>query len=127
MARKPAPLADLHPLARDPFARLHQALMEGHRVGATDVWFEPFEVYRSPEDQEAAFKRGVSKARAWQSAHQYGLAVDFVPYPWHWRPGPHWDYLKGQAERVGLICPIAWDRPHVEHPAFATMKRALRR
>lgn len=37
-------------------------------------------VYRSPEEQEEIFKKKppVTKARAWQSIHQYGLAFDIV-------------------------------------------------
>lgn len=34
--------------------------------------------YRSPEEQELEFKKGASKARAWQSYHQYRLALDIV-------------------------------------------------
>lgn len=37
-------------------------------------------VYRSPEEQEELFKKRpvVTKARAWQSIHQYSLAFDVV-------------------------------------------------
>ena len=35
-------------------------------------------IVRSNEEQTAAFVRGVSKARAGESAHNYGLAVDVI-------------------------------------------------
>lgn len=55
---------------------------------------EIFEAWRSPQRQDWLFEQGRSKpghivtnARAWQSWHQYGLAVDFAFYrggKWSW-------------------------------------------
>lgn len=90
-----------------------------------------FETYRDPVEQELVFQEGRSKARAFQSAHQFGLAVDFVPFTdgkWHW-PDVNdgvWDTLRVEATKLGLRNTIEWDRPHVEHPAFASVRRALR-
>lgn len=36
------------------------------------------EFYRSPEKQNDAYARGASRARAGQSAHQFGCAVDII-------------------------------------------------
>lgn len=116
-------LGALHPIARDAFERLAAELE------ATTI-FRVFETYRSPEDQQKALARGVSKAKPWQSAHQYGLAVDFVPYGadgWTWEvPVAMWLQLATRAPRYGLICPIKWDKPHVEHPAFGAVRKAFK-
>ena len=41
--------------------------------------FELFTTHRTPDKQHDLFMRGgVTRADAWQSAHQYGLAADFV-------------------------------------------------
>lgn len=52
-------------------------------------------VVRSWDDQNAAYVRGVSKAKAGESAHNYGLAVDLV----HGTKG--WDLSKRQWDIVG--------------------------
>lgn len=70
-----------------------------------------------------------TKARAWSSAHQYGLAVDFVAYrdhKWSWDAGEDWDFLADQAREEGLAVPYRWDRVHVEAPAFTRVLGALR-
>lgn len=57
--------------------------------------------YRSPEDQDAAFKRGASKARAYQSPHQYWLAVDIIHASKGWEAPPRfWTDLVASGEVV---------------------------
>jgi peptidoglycan L-alanyl-D-glutamate endopeptidase CwlK len=83
--------------------------------------------YRSNEDQEKLYKQGrstkgnkVTNARAGQSFHNYGRAIDFVPV----RNGESsWDdtasYLK--AQRIGKefgLRPISWELPHLEDSNF---------
>jgi peptidoglycan L-alanyl-D-glutamate endopeptidase CwlK len=83
--------------------------------------------YRSNEDQEKLYKQGrstkgnkVTNARAGQSFHNYGRAIDFVPV----RNGESsWDdtasYLK--AQRIGKefgLRPISWELPHLEDSSF---------
>ena len=120
----------VHPVAQKAFAALQRACVEDFAAGKTRTFFRPFEAYRSAEDQEAARARGASKAKAWQSAHQVGLAVDFVPYSasigWNWDENADYAYLRAAARRFGLDVPITWDRVHVEHPAWAELKAALR-
>lgn len=112
----------LHPLMRTPALRLASAL-EGTPL-------RPFETYRSPERQDMLFRQGTTQARAWQSPHQYGLAIDFVPYidgRWTWDVDTElWMKLSTTAASVGLVCPIHWDRPHVEHIAFLAIRKAWR-
>lgn len=110
----------LAPVAASAFKALADDL-------ARDTPFLPFETFRSPEDQQDAKARGTSKAGPMQSAHQFGLAVDFVPFidgNWTWHVSEVlWDTLTMRAEAHGLSTPIAWDRAHVEHPAWKLVRR----
>lgn len=119
-------IGDLHPIMRAPVTALLSNLsMSGHR-------FALFEGYRTPERQEALYAQGrtkpgavVTHARSWESAHNFGLAVDLVWFEngqWSWDAKHPWDKLGDFAERYGLVQPIRWDRPHIEHPAYAEMK-----
>lgn len=146
--------ADLHPVARQQFSNLEDRLMIGYWSQKTKTLFRPQMGYRSPEVQDGLYAQGrtkkgdvVTKARGWESAHQFGLAVDFVAWVieadqigtnlrtgrlssdygvWSWSDEHDWKYLKEQAELVGLTVPIKWDRPHVQHPAWETLRARLR-
>ena len=108
-------------------------LEQAYRSGASPTLFKPFEGYRDPQQQLALVKRGVSKARPWQSAHNYGLAVDYVALSdpkslssWSWDNGHDWDGLRVVATNLGLICEvIEWDRPHVVSPIWCSIRRQL--
>lgn len=87
------------------------------------------EGYRSPERQEMLTALGghVTRARAFESRHQYGLALDAAPLlngklviserdPWAWQA---YQALGEEAERVGLIWGGRWklrDYGHIEAP-----------
>lgn len=106
-------LANLHPAVRFKYYELAKMLE------ADGLPFFLFEGYRSPQRQdELALKvPAVTNARAWQSAHQVGLAGDFVGVingAWSWRDDLPWGELKIRARRLGLDVPIRWDKPHVE-------------
>lgn len=95
--------------------------------------FEMFEGYRSPmrQHQLNLDTDKVTKAGAWQSAHQYGLAADFAgrsidKRDWTWAKDLQWEFLKREAERVGLAVPIVWDRGHVMHPGFNAIRAAYK-
>lgn len=45
--------------------------------------------YRSGPEQDALFAQGVTKARAGQSAHNFGAAVDVVHYGFYWDLTPN--------------------------------------
>lgn len=119
----------VHPIALPLFVRLHMELQTAFSEGATRTQFGIFETYRTPERQEYLFKKKKTKARAWQSAHQFGLGVDFVPLTstgdWSWTDEHDYPFLKATAERIGLLVPIAWDRVHVQHPAFQEIRGRL--
>lgn len=79
--------------------------------------------YRSPEEQDAAHERGVSKAHAFRSPHQYFEAVDIVHKTLFWDPPPaFWDDLNAASQvierkfKVSLTCGYnwGWDMAHVE-------------
>lgn len=122
-------LAKLHPKARQPFELLALRLEDGFKAGHTKTWFRPFEGYRSPERQLQLLNIDkTTKAGPWQSAHNYGLAVDFVPWDpadqkWHWRENADWAFLDRSVQnRPQLSRPISWDRPHVEHHIWTMIR-----
>lgn len=126
-------LEALHPAVHDKFVHLSDLLVTWRAAGKLHSTFACFETYRTPEDQQEAYARGVSKARAWQSPHQYGFAADFValdgdePGKWSWSDKHDWNGLKAAARFVGLDCPITWDRPHVQSPLWVEARAGLRR
>lgn len=124
----------IHPKARRSFQLLEEDLLRGFLVGETPTWFRPFEGYRAPSRQLDMLNNKTSKALPFQSAHQYGLAVDYVGFVakggtvriamptgtgrWTWDASLDWHYLDVAAGRQGLDRSISWDRPHVEHPLW---------
>lgn len=128
--------AHIHPKAVRSFQLLEEDLCRGFLTGETPTWFRPFEGYRAPERQLEMLTNKTSKALPFQSAHQYGLAVDYVGFiggkqtghtriaaptvggRWSWDASLDWDYLDAAARRQGLDRSITWDRPHVEHPLW---------
>lgn len=128
-------LTNLHPIMRDLVVRLCLHLEADFTSALTLSKFQLFEGYRSPERQHELFTdgRSTTKADAWQSAHQYGLAVDFAGRVnglngevWSWNPQIDWAHLRMRALEVGLDVPLDWDKGHVEHPHFKILKRRIR-
>ena len=123
----------LQPFAIAPFVRLQTLLSQAYEEQKIGVLFMPFESYRTPHRQDKLKRdpRQVTKAGPWQSAHQYGLAVDFVPYHlkgrigWSWEDEEPWGELKQMATACGLRVPLTWDRAHVVHPAYDKVRKAL--
>lgn len=120
-------IADLHPRMIQPVTDLLADLKAGHIAGEVETAFDLFEGYRDAKRQALLFKQRVTKAKPWESAHQYGLGCDIVPFvdgQWSWG---HHDYeaLRVAAERHGLQVPITWDRCHVVHPLFTNIQRIL--
>lgn len=89
-----------------------------------------FETWRSPARQHYLLLKmpRVTEVQPWQSAHQYGLAVDFAGYTrggdWTWDvPSSTWRALRAQADKVGLVVPApSWDPGHVEYVAWADLR-----
>ena len=76
--------------------------------------------------QLAATIGGVTRADAWQSAHQYGLAADFVRKidgQWSW--DGDFSVVKSVAEKYGCVVPMSWDPGHVESLDWRDLKKHL--
>ncbi len=72
--------------------------------------------YRSPAEQDELFRRGATKARGWQSPHNYGLAVDyhFEKYGWN-VPGSWWKFGDDVARAAGLETGLSFgDANHLQ-------------
>lgn len=110
--------------------RVADLLYDLDQVMHTQNW-QIFEAFRHPARQAWLLENTTStKAGPWQSAHQYGLAVDLVPRPagkWSWDAGIHWDLMKKAAVSHGLRVPISWDKAHVEDARWPNVRRAARR
>ena len=122
-------MALIHPMVYGAFDRLRRDLDSMFVLGRTEYRFEVFETYRSPQRQQELFVMGSTKAVPFKSAHQFGLAVDFVPKvdgKWSWEvPSQSWADLRAAALRVGMDAPISWDRAHVEHPLFNKVRQTM--
>lgn len=107
------------------------SLMIGIRTD--DIPLNVYEGARSPGRQQelydvgrdpklAHYGRTVTRAKPYQSAHQYGLAADLVFYVgghWTWeepRRG-QWDRMQMLAHKAGLVT-LSFERPHVQLPGF---------
>lgn len=118
----------LHPRTRTAFQELAIDLQYQFDKEYTKTNFRAFEGYRSVTRQRRLFKSipQVTQADAWQSAHNYGCAVDFVAWSndlkWSWDNSHDWAFLKKRAELFDLRVPITWDRGHVEHPYWQEFK-----
>ena len=120
----------LHPKFKGVFKILKERLITGYEAGLTQTRFEVFETFRSFERQDYLFTTGTTKARGGQSAHNFGLAVDFVArvhnrtkdgfeMAWSWSLHHDWEFLKKVATEVGLenqSKSLRWDKPHVQVP-----------
>lgn len=142
MQRDTYRITDLHPIMSAPVQAVVTALRTRvFETGGLKFKLEVFEGYRSPIRQNYLFSQvpPVTKARAWEGAHQYGLSVDFagiqihttgaiIPNKWVWPEATHpcWGELKSLARRFGLDVPIDWDKGHLEHPVFPQLRKLLR-
>lgn len=124
-------LALLHSEMEGPVRALADDLALAYQTGQAEFLFEVFETYRSLDRQARLLAKGTTKAPPGKSAHNFGLACDFVPFisqadatalgvkhGWYWPSATHsdWNLLGDLASTHGLIQPISWDRPHIEHP-----------
>ncbi|MEI6212355.1 MAG: M15 family metallopeptidase, partial [bacterium] len=108
----------LHPFVREAaWETLHACISCG-------LSFRIFEGFRSQARQTALFAQGrttpgniVTYAKAGNSYHQYGLAVDVVGWvsgQWTWdRPQSEWMTLHAIARSYGLE-PLNFETPHLQ-------------
>ena len=115
-------LSKLHPVMRKAAEKLQKALDQ------ESIPMKAFEAYREPERQAHLYAKGrtapgpkVTNAKAWESYHQYGLAVDFVRFEqgnWNWndttpKQKKQWDRFHELARDLGLE-PLSFEKPHVQ-------------
>lgn len=130
---KPDTIADLtllHPIAVSQFQELYKKLLADFKSKKTYSEFHPFETYRTAQRQRQLFKSTprVTHADAFESAHQFGLAVDFIPKTkgnFNWANSEDWGYLHEAAISVGLSRPISWDKGHIEHPIWKKISKLI--
>lgn len=98
-------------------------------LSAAGVPLKLYEAARSPFRQAELFSLGratgsrgktVTKARAWESFHQFGLGADYVFFidgRWTWEEPEDgmWKEYQIRAARLGLRV-LSIERPHVELP-----------
>ena len=115
---KPMERTDDIELLRPEFRQTLRLLAD--RLAAAGSPLRVFETYRHPARQWYLYNQKASKAQAWQSAHQYGLAADFAGHindHWTWDlPERVWQQLTEMANDVKLARPITWDLGHIQHP-----------
>lgn len=116
---------NLHPSLERPLGQLRAELA---RVG---IGVKVLEIYRPPERQEQLYRQGrsapgkiVTYAKAYESPHQWGLAVDVEPVP---VTSANWSRLRSEAQRVGFSLLGDWDPGHLQHPAWPVVLAALRK
>ncbi|MCA1494595.1 M15 family metallopeptidase [Ensifer sp. NBAIM29] len=111
-------LALLHPAMRERVGRL---MVD---IAAANLPLRVFEAWRSPERQRHLYAQGrtrpgrkVTFAEAWESYHQYGLAVDvvgFVDGAWTWDlPDSVWRRMHDLGAAHGLER-LGFETPHLQ-------------
>jgi len=139
----------LHPEFRRVAVALYDDLIRGYEMGLTETKFEPFETLRTGLRQQRLLREKTTKAPEWEGAHQFGLAIDFVPKltsygahefnmrhnlvgldavkaGWSWHAEHDYLFLKKMGEARGLKMPVfSWDKCHVEHPNFPAIRRGF--
>jgi len=111
----------LHPLFREKIRQLFAAFL------LDNLPFRAFECFRSPQRQDWLYQQGrtrpgaiVTYARAWESYHQYGLAVDFVLYEqgrWSWDTSgerAQWWRRLHELGRASGLEPLSFEKPHLQ-------------
>lgn len=118
----------LHPLMMPRIERLNERLIKLYGEGLI-CRLEVFEGYRHP-GRQGTLGKSVTKADPWESAHQYGMAVDYarrLEKGFDWKvSSSDWGILRYEAKKVGLDVPApGWDPGHVEAPEFRELVSVL--
>ena len=96
------------------------------KMVSAEIQLRIYETVRTPFRQVELYhigrmgdpRRIVTRAKAWHSKHQYGLAVDMVflvKGKWTWsEPSPGmWSIYQSEAKSLGLVY-LPTEKPHVE-------------
>jgi len=115
-------------------ASVHMQVVVKAAIKASAIDFSCVAGLRDGLTQDRLFADGKSKARAGESPHQFGLAVDLYPYPVDWSDEGQkaFHYLGGLITATGAAhgVPIVWggtwtsflDLPHFEHAEWRQLK-----
>lgn len=103
----------LKPWLRD-YVRSTISYLADNGIGGT-----VFDVYRSCEEQNRRFRLGDSRARCGESAHQYGLAFDFVVS--EGEQSQRQRDLQAFWRQLGFVT-LDWDPAHVEYPNWRAFR-----
>ena len=100
-------------------------------LAAKRIGMRRLETDRSPGRQAALYAQGrtapgkiVTHAKAYESSHNWGLAIDVTPVP---DTPKNWKVLRAEAARLGFGLLGEWDPGHLQHPAWPSVLAALRR
>jgi peptidoglycan L-alanyl-D-glutamate endopeptidase CwlK len=113
-----------------PAYKMFQELVVKARENGLPVGI--FEAQRSATRQDLLFKKGKTKAKAWHSWHQYGLAADIVFIRggnWSWaEKRSNWEALGKIGKDLGLEWggDWGWDMPHFEYQTDLTIAEAIK-
>lgn len=93
-----------------------------------------FETYRSPERQDWLYAQGrtrkgakVTRATAWQSWHQYGVALDLAfkwGGKWQWNKDDPWDKVHAIFKKHGFET-LDFEKAHVQITNGMAVKKAF--
>ena len=118
----------LAPAVRPKFQELADLLQQKFKEGRLKTLFLPFETFRTPSRQLILYNTQKSRATAMHSAHNYGLAVDFVAYVVDGKTGWSWtsnEYGAMQMyARVMGFETLGWEQCHVQSPLFRRLTTA---
>lgn len=102
----------------------------GVRLARRGIQLKVLETDRTPERQEALYAQGrsvagkvVTHARAYESAHNWGLAVDVAPLP---DTPANWKTLRQEASELGFGLIGEWDPGHLQHPQWPKLLAFIR-
>jgi peptidoglycan L-alanyl-D-glutamate endopeptidase CwlK len=130
-------LASVHPILRDRATSMMKSMVY------EDLYFAPFQGLRTFVQQAEDYAKGrttpgkiVTKARAGESLHNYGLAIDWAEdadpsndkgIQWSWKKTADYMKLGSYAKAVGLEWGGLWkafvDIPHVELTGGLTLRQ----
>jgi hypothetical protein len=115
----------VHPSLNAPLDQLKAEL------GKVGIGVRVLETDRSPERQAQLYAQGrsepgpvVTHAKPYESAHNWGLALDVQPVP---PTDANWRRLRSVAAKIGFGLIGEWDPGHLQHPAWPQVLAELRR
>lgn len=123
-------ITELHPAMLVRVVNLTDDLRRRYAAGELKTRWLVFEAVRSAERQRYLLANDATPFQAWQSPHQYGLAIDMEAYDYNGNKITL-PTLKQCAEMIriaqthGLVAPHPRNRAHLEHPGWAALRKII--